>query len=176
MPPVDRSRLETELKGLHAQSWGWALACAGRDRDLAQDVLQTAYVRMVSGEARWDERSTFRTWVFGVIRMVGLEELRRGRRSAARLNGEEGALVEPDPAPGPDILSERSERAAALAEALGTLSARQQEVLLLVFYHGLTIDEAARVMKVSLGSARTHYKRGKANLAVEIAHLREDVK
>jgi DNA-directed RNA polymerase specialized sigma24 family protein len=44
-----------------------------------------------------------------------------------------------------------------------------------VFYHGLTIEEAARVMNVSLGSARTHYDRGKRSLAVEIAHLKEDV-
>ena len=42
-----------------------------------------------------------------------------------------------------------------------------------MFYHGMTIEEAAQVMNVSLGSARTHYKRGKAALAMEIAHLRE---
>jgi len=172
---VERDELERELERLHAESWGWALTCVGRDRELAQEVLQTAYVRMLSGAATLNGRSSFRTWVFGVIRMTALEELRRTRRTAARLD-EGGPTIEAaDSAPGPDLLTERAERAAALTAALATLSSRQREVLQLVFYHGMTIEEAAGVMNVSLGSARTHYARGKQALALQIAHLREDV-
>jgi RNA polymerase sigma-70 factor (ECF subfamily) len=48
--------------------------------------------------------------------------------------------------------------------ALNTLSPRQREVLHLVFYQDLTIAAAADVLGVSVGAARVHYERGKAQL------------
>jgi RNA polymerase sigma factor (sigma-70 family) len=172
---VDRDELERELERLHAESWGWALACAQRDRGLAEDVLQIAYVKMLSGAAALNGGSAIRTWAFGVIRLTALEERRRRRRAEARFDDDAAYVEATDPSAGPDALAERAERAAVLAEALKTISERQREALQLVFYHGMTIEEAAHVMKVSLGSARTHYKRGKAALAVAVAHLREEV-
>lgn len=173
---MNRPELERELERLHAESWGWALACVGRDRELAQEVLQAAYERILSGAATYDRRATLRTWAFGVIRLTALEELRRQRRLSARSSGEIGLPEAIDPGPGPDLITERAERAAALTSALAALSARQREVLQLVFYHGMTIEEAASIMKVSLGSARTHYDRGKKALAVQLAHVSEDVR
>ena len=170
---MERFELERELERLHGESWGWALVCVGRDRDLAEEVLQTAYLRMLSGIATSSGRSSVRTWAFGVIRMTALEELRKRRRVSERLDGTDAGIDAADPTPGPDVLTERAERASALSAALAKLSERQREVLQLVFYHGMTIEEAAQVMHISLGSARTHYKRGKASLAMEIAHLRE---
>jgi RNA polymerase sigma-70 factor (ECF subfamily) len=172
---VNRHDLERELERLHAESWGWALSCVGRDADLAKEALQTAYVRILSGGAVRGGGSSMRTWLFGVIRLTALEELRRNRRAIARVANDDGTIDAIDPAPGPDVVAERAERAAALATALATLSERQREVMQLVFYHGLTIEEAATVMQVSLGSARTHYKRAKLALATAIAYLREDV-
>lgn len=173
--PVERTDLERELERLHAQSWGWALACTRRDADLANEALQSAYVRILSGRAERTGGSSLRTWVFGVIRLVALEELRRQRREIDRRGPDDSVIGAIDPTPGPDVIAERAERAAALTTALATLSNRQREVLHLVFYHGMTIEEAATVMQVSLGSARTHYKRGKLALAAAISYLREDV-
>ena len=165
---MERSELARELERLHAESWGWALACCGRDRELAEDALQTAYVRVLSGRARFGERSTLKTWLFGVIRLTAMEELRRLQRRRARDAGAEAARELVDPVPRADVFSDSAERIAALTEALAALSPRQQEVLHLVFYHDMTIEAAAAVMRISSGSARTHYDRGKKALAAKL--------
>jgi RNA polymerase sigma-70 factor (ECF subfamily) len=167
---MDRSDLERELERLHPESFGWALFCSGRDRELAQDVLQEAYARVLSGAARFQGRSAFRTWLFGVIRRTALAERRRERRPGV-LRAVETALA--DPAPGADERLEEAEHREELLRALTALSPRQREVLVLVFYHELTVEEAARVMEVSLGSARTHYDRGKKGL---LARLSQEVR
>ncbi|MGH7605121.1 MAG: RNA polymerase sigma factor [Gemmatimonadaceae bacterium] len=166
---MERSELERELARVHGESWGWALACCARDRELAEDVLQSAYLRILSGRARFNGESSLRTWVFGVIRLTAREEVRR-RSSWWTRRADAGSAIDiSDPVTGPDVAAEESERRDALISAMQNLSARQREVLQLVFYHDMTIEEAARVMKVSLGAARTHYERGKKSLARKLA-------
>jgi RNA polymerase sigma-70 factor (ECF subfamily) len=162
--------LERELGQLHSESWGWALACCGRDRDLAEEVLQSAYLRIISRRATFNGDSSLKTWVFGVIRWTARTELRRRLFWIRRHTDSEGANEVVDMSRGPDVIAERSEEREALIHALESLSRRQREVLQLVFYHDMTIEEAARVMKVSLGSARTHYDRGKKSLAQKLGH------
>jgi RNA polymerase sigma factor (sigma-70 family) len=166
---MDRAQLERELEALHMECWGWALACCRREPDLAEDVLQSAYLRVLSDRATFDGRSTLKTWVFGVIRLTAMEEERR-RRSWVKRNADlETTMQLEDPAARADSNAESSEQSATLLAALSSVSPRQKEVLQLVFYHGLTIEEAAAVMNVSIGSARTHYDRGKKALAQALA-------
>jgi len=163
---MEKGELERELERLHAESFGWALSCCGRDRELAADALQSAYVQVLSGAARFAGRSTLRTWLFGVIRRVALAELARVRRRTAV----EGAAAAP--LEGHDGVEQRldeADRNAELIAALATLSERQREVLMLVFYHDMTLDDAARVMGISAGSARTHYHRAKQLLLAKLS-------
>jgi RNA polymerase sigma factor (sigma-70 family) len=164
---MERAALELELERIHTECWGWALACCGRDRDIAEETLQSAYLKILSKQARFDGGSSFRTWVFGVIRNTAMEELRRRRTRRAREPEDDGeASLAIDPGAGADALAEVSDERAVLVAALGLLSERQREILQLVFYHDMTINEAAAVMHISLGSARTHYDRGKKALAL----------
>jgi RNA polymerase sigma factor (sigma-70 family) len=154
--------VRSELEALHAASFGWALACTGRDRERASDVLQQAYWKVLDGRARWDGRATFKTWFFGVVRITALEQRRwfSRRRETEPLSSREI----PGSAPAPDSAMARLERAKRLSAALEQIAPRQREVLHLVFYEDMSIAEAAVVMNVSLGSARQHYDRGKKRL------------
>ena len=165
---MDRAELEREIEQLHPVSFAWALGCCRRDRDEAQEVLQNVYVMVFEGRARFDGRSTLKTWLFAVIRRAALAHFRRRWLRETRLLNfffGEDELAEPD---GPAAL-ERSETAARLLSALRRLPARQREVVELVFYHDMTVDQAALVMSTSSGTARVHYDRAKKRLRALLA-------
>lgn len=160
-----RDELEARLAELHEASFGWACSCCGWNESDAEDVLQTAYVKVISGRARYEGRSTFRTWLFGVIRYTAREYRRRRKarhdragRLALEVAVAGGGSVDPQ-----DSL-EHEDRGRVLRDALAKLPDRQREVVHLVFYQDLTVQEAADVMEVSIGSARVHYDRAKKRL------------
>lgn len=165
------SRLETSLEALHEASFGWARSCCVGNPDDAADVLQTAYVKVLSGAARFEGRSAFKTWLFGVIRLTALERRRTGGRE---LSLSEFEVEETAPSTPADVALIEQEEGAALRLALTQLPPRQQDVLHLVFYQGMSIAEAAVVMEVSIGSARTHYERGKKRLRAILAPALRD--
>jgi RNA polymerase sigma-70 factor (ECF subfamily) len=156
--------MEAALAEIHAEAFGWALACCRRDRFLAEEALHVAYVKVLDGSARFDGRSSFKTFLFGVIRTTAMEQRRANWLSAERLTRWFRARPRQTPTASPEALSIGSERVNALKEALARLSSRQQQLLHLVFYQDMTIEQAAGVLGITTGSARQHYERGKARL------------
>jgi RNA polymerase sigma factor (sigma-70 family) len=169
---MNEVELRRQLERVHPDCFGWAMACCRRDRDDAEEVLQTVYLSVLDGRARYDARSSFRTWLFGVIRRTAASERRKAWLRGLLLLREAGR-VEPAPLASPDAGIELESRRDGLRHALTRLAARQREVLELVFYHDLTVEDAADVMGVSVGSARTHYARGKTRLAAMLGDARE---
>jgi RNA polymerase sigma-70 factor (ECF subfamily) len=153
--------LQSELEQLHAASFGWALACCGQRREEAEDVLQTAYIKVLEGKAKFAGRSSFRTWLFGVIRHTALEQ--RRRRWVREMLLERWFLSRPSSSSGQTVSDVPADNQ-ALRDALVRLPERQQQLLHLVFYQEMTVEEAGAVMGVSIGTARTHFDRGKRRL------------
>jgi RNA polymerase sigma factor (sigma-70 family) len=162
---MDISELKAELERHHCSSYGWAMSCCARDRTEAEEVLQAVYLKILEGKARFRGESLFRTWLFAVIRNTAASERRksllRKLRFAIELPSEADQL---GTAEKPDSACERSEMQTRFQRALGQLPARQRQALHLVFYEDLSLREAAKVMGISIGSARTHYERGKKRL------------
>lgn len=68
---------QNELGRLHSASFGWALWCCDHRREEAEEVLQTAYLKVMEGAARFDGNSSLRTWFFSVIRRTAWEQRRK---------------------------------------------------------------------------------------------------
>lgn len=152
---------------MHDAAWGWALACCRRDHDEALEVLQDSYAKVLDGAAAFGHRASFKTWLFAVIRRTAQEHRRRHMLRHLGLGRYAGSGAGPRRSTPVDPI-EVQQRALALTLCLDTLARRQREVLHLVFYEELTLNEAALAMHVSLGAARRHYHRGKKNLLVRL--------
>jgi RNA polymerase sigma factor (sigma-70 family) len=151
---VQRAELEHEIESLHPVSYTWALGCCRRNRDEAEEILQTVYVMVLDGRAVFDGRSTLKTWLFAVIRRSAIAFYRRRAiRDALLLRFFEAPRQRDMPAP-----------EVGLVRALAKLPRRQREIIELVFYHDMTVDAAAAIMGVSPGSGRVHYDRAKRRL------------
>ncbi len=161
---MESEELKAVLEQHHGSSFGWAMACCRRDSSEAEEVLQIVYLKVLEGKARFNGTAAFKTWLFAVIRKTASDQRRKHvLRGLGMLRAAErgtGAKSAEDP----DESAYRSEIQSMFQRALARLPRRQREALELVFYHDLSIQEAAAVMSISLGSARTHYERGKRRL------------
>src|SRR5687767_15014880 len=144
MGGMDDLQLRAALEQCHAESYGWALCCCRRDPARAEEALQRTYLKVLEGAARYHGRGLFKTWLFAVIRRTAADERRRDLLRPLRLVQYAREAREPaareSPAAAPDLR-------AAFLSALDKLPARQRQVLQLLFYHELTLAEAAEVMR-----------------------------
>jgi RNA polymerase sigma factor (sigma-70 family) len=161
---MEIAELKAQLETLHSASFGWALSCCRRDRAQAEEVLQTVYLKILEGKACFRGEASFKTWLFAVIRKTAIGEHRKNILRKLRWSdgSEQARLVSPQEQPGAAF--EKSETLALFQNALQSLPRRQREALHLVFYQDLSLNEAAAVMGISIGSARQHYDRGKKRL------------
>jgi len=160
---MESDELKVVLEQHHPSSFGWAMACCRRDPSEAEEVLQIVYLKVLQGKARFNGTASFKTWLFAVIRKTASDQRRRSLlRALTTLRVAQQRAT--DLSEHPEESTYRSELQSMFLSALARLPRRQREVLELVFYHDLNIQEAAAVMGVSLGSARTHYERGKKRL------------
>jgi len=162
--PRDGASLAERLEGLHARSFSWALGCCRGDREEALEVLQTAYLRVLDGRARFGGAAAFPTWLFGVIRRVAAGRRRRERlrRMLLLRFGERNRAVPREEDPSGPLL--REEKVQRIRRGLNQLSRRQREILELVFYHRQTLRQSAEVLGITEGTASVHYHRGKEKL------------
>jgi len=172
---MDIAELKSELEKLHSASFGWALSCCRRDTSEAEDVLQTVYLKILEGKARYRGESSLKTWLFAVIRKTAIGGYRKKMvRSMVFLGSSEKHEDGVRTADGQTRIFEKSELQEQFRVALTKLPSRQREALHLVFYEDLSLSEAASVMGISVGSARQHYERGKKHLREWLSHTEKE--
>jgi RNA polymerase sigma-70 factor (ECF subfamily) len=68
------------LKQHHEDAYRWSYQCCRGNEDNAKDVLQLAYLKIVEGKAKYQEKSAFKTWLFSVIRFTAIDYFKQDRK------------------------------------------------------------------------------------------------
>ena len=135
-------------------------------RQAADDLLAEVWLRAFAARGGYDIRyADARPWLYGIARNVLREHWRSGH------GGDELAAVGAtmaDPWDGVDDRLDSAERVKAVVSAVRSLPATEREVLLLVAWEQLTPAEAAKVLGVPQGTARSRLHRARATLRREL--------
>lgn len=155
----DQRAFEQLYRQTSPQLFGIALAMLRR-RDLAEDVLQEAYVKVWHSAASFQpERGSTAAWLGTIVRRCAIDRLRRRRLDGESLSDEAWAAIADDgPGPLQNVMAEADAR--RLGKCLEHLDERQRESVALAFFHGLTHSELAERLSTPLGTVKAWVRRG----------------
>src|SRR6201993_61788 len=130
-----------------------------RDTNRADDLVQDTLVRGIAKAHLWQAGSDIRAWLFTIMHNQYVNNIRHERREQATVDVDQVAstLVATSD---PSAARELSE----LDHALGYLSKGQREVVLLVGLEGMSYDEAAKILRVPIGTIRSRLGRAREAL------------
>ena len=149
-----------EIYELHGQRlYAYALRLT-REAALAEDVMQEALLVAWRTAGRYRGESQVRTWLLGIVHHIALKAL---RRRPAPLPDEVAAGIRTE-MPSPEQAAESSQTAACVRRAIDSLSLKHRMVLELVFYQGLTLEEAAEVCGCPAGTIKSRLAYAKESL------------
>ena len=140
----------------------------------AEDVLQTACLRMWDDAVRFDaRRGTPFTWAYTITRSKALDRLRLRQRRAQLMEagGLQAVAAQTGETPSAEDEVALRERAAAVRSALGTLPEDQREAIELAFFNGLTQQEIAVRLGEPLGTIKARIRRGMMKLRSPLAKI-----
>ena len=135
------------------------------NRELAEDLFQETWIRVLERGHQYDGRHQFSTWLYAVARNLTIDYLRK--KSPVSLDAlmedsiEEHAPFEPaDTRPLAWEVVTRQEQAERISAVLVGIPAEYREAVVLRFQEGLALEEIATVTGARLGTVKSRLYRG----------------
>ena len=152
-----------------------------RDRTLAEDLAQEAFIRAFNAIHSYQPRFKFSSWIFKIANNHTIDHLRKRKLETVSIDGspharnaEEEAqtrLVVESTEEAQDHFVEARELGGQIEEAIGHLRPEYQTAVLLRHVEGYTYDEIAEIMELPLGTVKTYLHRARAELKGLLAHV-----
>jgi RNA polymerase sigma-70 factor, ECF subfamily len=138
----------------------WRLCAHLSDRQVAEDLTQETYLRALPALARFEGRSSLRTWLLSIARRVCADHLRARQRRPLVLVGEDTDLAGLERDVPDDVVG----GAVAAQDVLDRLAPDRREAFVLTQLMGLPYAEAAEVAGCPVGTIRSRVARARADL------------
>jgi len=137
------------------------------NRELAEDLFQETWIRVLERGHQYDGKHEFSTWLYAVARNLTIDYLRK--KNPLSLDGiNDGLMEDEDRAPlepadtrplAWEVVQQR-EQAERINAALVSIPAEYREAVVLRFQEGLALDEIATVTGARLGTVKSRLYRG----------------
>lgn len=137
-----------------------------RDRTLAMDLVQEAFLDALRGIDSLREDARFSSWLFGIAHQRCLRYFRRDRRTRERFEDghtSEWELLDEGQVPPFEYLIGDEDREAFMAQ-LSKLPETQRSVLLLHFLEDFSLEEIAGITAVPVGTVKSRLHHAKRNM------------
>jgi RNA polymerase sigma-70 factor, ECF subfamily len=133
------------------------------NRELAEDLFQETWIRVLERGHQYDGKHEFSTWLYAVARNLTIDYLRK--KSPVSLDGlmedEDHAPLEPaDTRPMAWEVVQQHEQAERISAALIGIPTEYRETVVLRFQEGLALEEIATVTGAKLGTVKSRLYRG----------------
>ena len=158
----DREAFAAIYERHRAVVYRFARLMSGSD-PIAEDVTQEVFVTLIRTLPSYvPQRAGLLTYLYGVVRNVTRNRLRRERRFVALdiVSGTRTPATDD-----PHDAASRVEERTLLRRAILSLPSRYREVVILSDVHGLTYAAAARILHIPVGTVRSRLSRGRQMIA-----------
>ena len=148
--------------------YGYCLRFTSSQED-AEDLTQEVFVRAYRGIHRFRQQSQLSTWLYQIAHNACVDYLRRVKKAKvlsiqAQEEERPGREMAPDTQPLPEQRAVQRENIDALRQCLETLSRNHRAVTILRHMRHLSYQEIADVMKLPLGTVKSHICRARQYL------------
>jgi RNA polymerase sigma-70 factor, ECF subfamily len=144
-----------------------------RDPDVANDLFQEVWSKVIASRERYEVRAQFNTFLFRIAHNCAVDHFRRTGKSGAAHRADVTELEEVLPgneAERPDAQLSEAEVRAAFKQALDDLPAEQRDVFVLYEESGLSLEEIGTVTGVAMETAKSRLRYALAKLRAALKH------
>ncbi|MFC4559597.1 RNA polymerase sigma factor [Virgibacillus kekensis] len=132
-----------------------------------EDLVQEVFIRAIKSYDSFQRNSTPKTWLLSIARNVGIDEIRRRKRSkimyVVGLRNQE-----PQEEDTPEDILHLTERNKELYKTIQSLKPNYRDVLILRAIKELTVSESAEILNWNENKVRITYHRALKTLSKEM--------